>query len=274
MPDEPTDVTPVPSPGIEDPQAAPAAGTAAVPVTTEPGDDRPVQNVVAEFNRKFGKLQDQITSLTQYIATQQQPPSAQPAGKAPTDDELWSLAQQGDRSAFELYMHRIADRRNESAMQVQEKQRITDAQLQLLASRYPVFNDAGHPLTQAATATYQMLVGQGYPAGRTTLLDAIKTAIADRPDIVAEMHAQGAVARETSRVSAARRAQAGATGTTVRQEPAPAKPAVITPQEAALAQRMGVKDPAKSKERFWKRQETGGSAVEPRLAAVLNKEET
>lgn len=267
MPDE--DVTPAadPSTAVAS-QAAEAAGTAPGDVTPVQGDDRPVQNVVAEFNRKFGKLQQQMETLMQIVATQQGAPKTATPGKAdPTDDELWSLAQQGDRSAFELYMRRIAEQSGQSQVRALEKQRTVESQLAILATRYPVFNDAAHPLTQQANSVYAMLVAQGEPAGRTTLLEAIKTAIADRPDLVAEIH------QRTAPASLRRdRAQAGVTGTTVREEPVTTKQRALTANQAALAQRMGVKDPSKAMERFQRRQDAGQSSVADTLHPFIREE--
>src|SRR5947209_6860140 len=126
-------------------EAAVAAGTAPAPVTAAQVDDRPVQNVIAEFNRKYTKLQDQLNQVMQVVSQQHQAQQAPTKGPA-SDDELWQLAQQGDRTAFELYQERIADRRARAVMAEQNQANIVDQQLTSLAQRYPVFNDTGHPL--------------------------------------------------------------------------------------------------------------------------------
>ena len=93
----------------------------------------------------------------------------------------------------------------------------------------------------------------------------MKTAIADRPDLVAELHTQGARAREGARrVSAG---NSGVTGATVRQdEPTQAGTIRVSPEQAAIAKRMNIKDPAKAIQNFIKRQETG----ESRFGAVAS----
>ena len=110
-----------------------------------------------------------------------------------------------------------------------------------------------------------LLTQRGYPASQATYLEAVKTAIADRPDIVAELYTQGARAREGARrVSAG---NSGVTGATVRQDdPQQAGTIRVTPEQAAIAKRMNIKDPAKALQNFVKRQETG----ESRFGAVAN----
>ena len=249
-------------------------------VTGAQGDDRPVQNVVAEFNRKFAKTQQQLDTVLQWIASQavtQQAPR-QPAAVDKTqvsDEDLWALAQQGDRQAFEMYQERIADRRIKQEATVQNRARLVQGQLTALMGKYPVLNNAQHPLTQYVNAAYQAYLGQGYPAGQETLLEAAKTAIADRPDLVAELHAQGAVAREGARRSATQTAQSGVTGASHRQSSTPANSTAtkaLTPEQRDLARRMGVKDGRKSIERFLQRQQDGQSSLGG-VRAFVNEEE-
>ena len=241
----------------------PTPDVTAAPTSPAPsGDDRPVHNAVAEFNRKFAQVERRLNDVLTYVATQRPaaPTSAAPAQDV-TDEDLWRLAQQGDRNAFDLYMERKATRVSQSQYQTARLSQAVDAQLQALSTKYPVFNDATHPLTQAVNQTYSVLVQSGYPQSRATLLDAMKTAIADRPDLVAELHGRTTAAPAAVRQSAAARAQAGATGVSHRESPAPVTPARITPAETALAARMGVKDPGKSKQRFQERMDKGQSAL-------------
>lgn len=255
----PEDVNPVdPSATVvpPDPETQ-ETGSASGDVTPVQGSERPVENLAAEVHRKLAKLQSQYDTLTQYVAMQAQARPTAPVKGEPTDDELWSLAQQGDRSAFDLYMRRIADQRSGVQEQRYAQQRMIENQMGVLMARYPVLNDAAHPLTQQANATYQALLARGYSQGQATLLEAVKTAIADRPDLVAELHLK------TQPTSLRRdRAQAGVTGVTVRDEPTGgARPKPVTPAEATLAKRMGIKDPAKAKERFYQRQNDGQSSL-------------
>lgn len=246
--------------------------TAAETSTQDPpggeGADRPLKNVQAEFNRKLQKMQQETNSrldqLAQLLIAQQQPqvaaPTAQPG--VLTDEDLWGKAQMGDRLAFEEYQRRIARREVQQDRTVANRAQIVQGQMQALVQKYPVLNDGSHPLTQTAQAAYQLLVRNGYPATAETLLEAAKTAIADRPDLVSDLYSQGAQAREGARRSATQAAGTGQTGSSVRQVPAQPRNAVIVrPGEAELARRMGIKDPQKAKERFLQRQEKGQSAL-------------
>lgn len=234
------------------------------PVQPVPGD-RPVENAVQEFHRKFSRLQTQMDAVTQYLTqTAAAPrPSAAPSNEL-SDDDLWRLAQQGDRQAFDLYMERKALRSSQSVVQSDRQARLIDAQLAQLGQMYPVLNDPQHALTQTVQQAYHLLLGQGYSASRATLLDATKTAIADRPDLVAELRQQAVVTRDAGRRSATQVAQAGQMGASSRPAASPAPSARVKPiskEEAALAKRMGVKDPKKAKEDFLLRQASGQSAL-------------
>jgi hypothetical protein len=242
--------------------------------------DRPVQNIVAEFNRKLGKTQDdlnrKIDAVLQYLASgQQQARPSQPQGKAElTDEDLWGMAQQGDRAAFEEYQRRIAAREFQQRSQVDRQNQMVVGQLNALVGRYPVLRDSNHALTQHAHQAYQLLVQNGYPANQATLLEATKTAIADRPDLVSEIYTQSGQAREQVRQTATSRAQAGATGVQHRREPS--TPQTQQPRvsnaSADLARKMGVKDPKGAKERFLKRQEDGRSSFGS-VAAFIPQED-
>src|SRR5438309_592581 len=129
------------TPATEGGTPAPVAVTTALPT------DRPVENVLAEMNRKYSRLESQIGNVMNLLSQQVQQTQAPAKGPA-TDEELWSLAQQGDRSAFETYQERIADRRARAIMAENTRDSIVNQQLTALATRYPVFNDSTHPLTQ------------------------------------------------------------------------------------------------------------------------------
>jgi hypothetical protein len=234
--------------------------------------------VVAEFNRKFSKLAQQQETILQWIASQavttQQQPNRPAVDKTQVSDEdLWALAQQGDRQAFELYQERIADRRIKQESAQQNRARLVQGQLAALMGKYPVLNNPQHPLTQYVNAAYQAYLQQGYPAGQETLLEAAKTAIADRPDLVAELHNAGATAREGVRRSATQVAQSGVTGASHRQAaPSPDQAKTLTPDQRALAKRMGIKDPSKAIKGFLQRQENGQSSLGG-VRAFVNEEE-
>ena len=263
----PEDVNPADPSNAVAPEPVIEAGVSAPgDVAPVSGDSRPVENLAAEVHRKLGKLQNQYDTLMQYVATQAQSRPAAPTKGEPTDDELWSLAQQGDRSAFEVYMRRIATQSGAVQERQFEQRRLVENQLTILAGRYPVLNDASHPLTQQANSTYQALLGRGYQAGAATMLEAIKTAIADRNDLVAEMYQkpQPALRRD--------RAQAGVIGATTRDEPTGTRPKPVSQAQSDLAKRMGVKDPAKALERFYKRQADGQSSVADTLHTFIKEE--
>ena len=237
------------------------------PVSGETRDARPVENWQAEFRRKQEKQQQQLDAVLSYIAATQAPQRtpvyAQPQQQGQvSDEELLAAAQQGDVNASMLYQQRMMDRRLAERDQAMRKTQAVQGQLGALMRQYPVLNNPSHPLTQYVNQAYTVMVQQGYPAGQETLLDAAKTAIADRPDLVAEIYNQGSQAREQSRRTAAQQAQTGVTGATHRQDPTPRQQGrrPITKEQAELARRMGVPDPAKAIERFTKRREKGLSS--------------
>ena len=89
MPDDTPDVTPDPSTGT-----VPVEPVAEV--TPIPEGDRPLQNVMGEWSRKFGRLERQLESLTQYLAASQAPATKPPVTSTNevSQDDLWRLAQQ------------------------------------------------------------------------------------------------------------------------------------------------------------------------------------
>jgi hypothetical protein len=250
--------------------------------------DRPVQNIVGEFNRKLGKIQERfeqarsedkqkLDAILQYLASAQQATAvrqpAQGQGEL-SDEDLWSMAQRGDRTAFEEYQRRIASREYQTKSQAERQQTMITSQLNALVTKYPVLRDSNHPLTQHAHQAYQLLVQNGYTANQATLLEAAKTAIADRPDLVSEIFSQTSQAREQVRQTASQRAQTGVTGASHRraESPAQGKPVQVSEKSADLAKRMGIKDPKGAKERFLKRQETGQSGFGS-VAAFVREED-
>jgi len=146
--------------------------------------------------------------------------------------------------------------------------------MQVLINKYPVLNDGNHELTKLAQEAYQTMVRNGEPANAKTLLDAAKTAIADRPDLVSNLYVQGSQARESARRNASQSAQSGQMGASTRYD-APRRNDAVTvkPGEAALARRMlqqskhhpEEKTPEQrakgAKERFLARQNSGESKL-------------
>lgn len=230
--------------------------------------DRSTEQMFRELQRRDQERQKQIDAVLSWIQTSGQatrtqpaPASVDPSHAEPTDDDLWTLAQNGDRQAFELYQRRIAQRELKTQTQQQSRANVIVAQIQALTNRYPVLRDPSHALTQTVQQAYTLLVQAGYGQDSSTLLEAMKTAIADRPDLIAELHGQAARAREHSRLSTTTRAQSGMMGSSPRQstqEPVERQP---SQEEIRLASRMGVKDIKKAKDAFMKRQETGRSSL-------------
>ena len=249
------------------------------PEGTVTPDDRPIQNVAAEFNRKWKSTDQKLDAVLNWIASQAVTAQAtrQPAPVDKTqvsDEDLWALAQQGDRQAFELYQERIADRRIKQESAAQNKIRLTQNLLQSYMGKYPVLTNPQHPLTQHVNAVYGAMLQNGFAQGQETMLEAIKIGVADRPDLIAQEYNAGATARETVRRSATQNAQSGVTGVSHRQ-PAPSSTTqakTMTPDQRALAKRMGIKDPAKAVERFLQRQENGQSSLGG-VRAFVNEEE-
>ena len=270
--------------GQEPEQTAPSetgeqtAGT----VTPEQETREPEKFVSAgEFGRRIKKIDERMEQMLQYIAAQQQraPQYAQPSFQAGQADSreapkeaLWARAQQGDREAFEEYQRIIAREEYLKEQRTTGQKNYVEVQLTELSKLYPQLNDTSHPLTQKAQLAYQLLVNSGKPADRGTLLEAAKTAIADSPQLIAEIYSQGSRAREQARTSGVRSAQSGMTGTTYRQD-APRKEdkKPLTQAEMDLARRMGVKDPQGAKERFLKRQQSGQSAISHTLLPALDR---
>lgn len=258
--------------------------------TVKPDEDRPIRNVKAEFDRKFTKVErqqqetnqrlDAIAQLLIQNQSQQQVARQTPiaANEPSTEEALWSRAQQGDRLAFDEYMALKARREVAQERTVTNRTQMVTGQMQALMQKYPVLNDGGHPLTQTAQQAYHLMVRSGYPANQETLLEAAKTAIAERPDLISEIYSQGAATREGARRSASNVAHGGQTGGTLRRdEPRGSKDAVtVKPGEVAIARRMlsgsklhpEEKTPEQrakgAKERFLARQNSG----ESRLGAV------
>ena len=234
--------------------------------------DRPVQNVMGEFNRRFGAIDQKLNALTGYLAEKEaaaaQPPPPSPKGTSfatMTDDELWDLAKAGNKEAFDAHQDRRSAQTYQRMRGHEQHQDLVTGQTQIIHQKYPVLANPQHPLTQTAQAAYHLLQKRGYPATPATYLEAVKTAVVDRPDLVTEMHTQGARAREGARrVSAG---NSGVTGATVRQDDPQTEGRIrVTPEQSAIAKRMNVKDPAAAIGRFIKRQETG----ESRFGAVAN----
>ena len=274
MSDPIEDVQPDPSTGTPDVPSEPSTET---PVTAAPGPvaDRTPESMFRELQRKQSEQSAQINQVLAYLTNVAQPkPATEQDRKVLTDDELWSLAQQGDRDAFVLHQQRITDRRITETNRTLNRTALVDNQLRALFNRYPCLRDPGHKLTQVVNQAYTLYTQNGYPAGKETMLEAAKTAIADSPEIIAEIQGVAPVAREVSRQTGVRSAASGVTGVTHNRTAQPGTPKVraLTADELALAKRMGVKDPVKARENFLKRNAEGTSSLGS-VSAFVNQED-
>lgn len=258
----PDDVIPAPSAGGETPlPTEPAAPSGVTDVGDVVVDDRPLKNVQAEFNRKLGKVESQISELATMIQ-QALAPKPAPAQATSWDqysnEQLAQLAQAGSAEAQLKLAERLATTQVQAQVSQATRAQTVQATHQSLYARYKQLNDPSHPLTQYAMRVKGALLQQGYSNSMETDVEAIKTAIVDNPQLVT---AQVESPTEPARRAAAQ-VQSGIDGNTQRRVPAPApKVPTLSPAERALATRMNVRDPEGSKARFQKRQEEGKSAL-------------
>jgi len=259
---------------VENTDVNAASSTAQGVTPGSPAGDRTNEQMFREMQRRDQERQKQLDQVLAYLVSgqqQRQAPAVAERKAPPTDEELWTSAQQGDRIAFEEYQGRIAERKIAQHAGVTRNAQVVNGQLQALVNKYPVLNNPQHPLAQTTQQAYQLLLQNGYPAGPATLLDATKTAIAERPDLIAEQYTQASQAREQSRQDGTRRAQSGQMGGARQDAPRTQTPKV-TPEQQALANRMGVKDPAGAMTRFRKRQDAGNSSFGA-VAAFIPEED-
>lgn len=270
--------------GVTD-SASPSEGTVDTDVNAQsssaqgvtpgsPAGDRTTEQMFRELQRRDQDRQKQMDQVIAFLVSGTQQRQAPPVERKapPTKEELFALAQQGDQQAFEEYQRVIAREELQKNNVVNRSAQVITGQLNALVNRYPVLNNPQHPLSQTMQQAYQLLLQNGYPAGAATLLDAAKTAIADRPDLISEQFSQAAQAREQSRQDGTRRASSGQMGGQHRQDPRQNAQPKVSPEAAQLAARMGVKDPAKAMERFRKRQDAGQSSFGA-VAAFIPEED-
>lgn len=249
-----------------------ASSTATQGVNAASPTDRPVENWQREFQRKQAETANQLRAVMEYLVSRDQAPPAPKQGPV-TDEELWAQAQQGDQAAFREWNARETQRQIAQRETIAKQNALVQGQLTALVNKYPMLNNAQHPLAQTMNQAYQLLLGHGYQPGPATLLEAAKTAIADRPDLVAEHYTQGIQAREQLRQDTTRRASSGTMGGSYRQEPRAAQNTPkVSPQAQDLAQRMGIKDPEGAMKRFRDRQAKGQSSFGS-VAAFIPEED-
>lgn len=263
---------------IRTPEAA-GGTTPAVAASSGPNLDA----VTAEFNRKFGTLDDRLNTVVQYIASRDQQPQVQqappPSGNQDPMDQLWQRAQQGDKQAFDQWVTTRAAQTVQQQQHAQNEENVINGQMRILLQRYPALNDATNPLTQKANLAFQLMTRNGRPANIATLLDATKTAIADSPELVTQMHAS--TARERARRGAVNQGQMGAGYRDAEPGQLPAgRKLQVSPDAMKLARRMGMQGDdktvyekaLKAKQRFLERQDHGLSQLGA-VAAMVREDE-
>ena len=251
---------------MNDEQDVNSAGSSSATAAYEPArvsGDRPVENLAGEFNRKFGSLSAKVDQLTNLMVAQAQATQAPTQSGTTvdlgrmTDDQLWDESVKGNKDAFTLREQRIAARTYQTLRGVESENQMIEGQVAAIAQKYPVLRDGNHPLSQHVNQAYQLYLKRGRPATSATWLEAAKTAITDRPDLVSDLHSQTARASNQSRRSGA----AGQTAPSHRD--APATESVnfrTTKEDRELGNRMGVKDVEGAKKRFLQRQAEGRSS--------------
>ena len=234
--------------------------------------DRPEKNLKAEFDRKFDLLRQELAQMQALI--QRPTPtvqSVQSGQKEQSDQELLDLARQGSNEAYQQYMSRQIRKELRTENEVRDRAQVGFNQANLLVQKYPVFKDSTHPLTQTATLAKNLLIQAGRPNDYETIAEAMKTAIADNPEIIAQLVGKPGQVRETVRQSAVS-GQTGVEGSAPRAS-APSKPSqTVSPREVAIAKRMGIKDAAKAKENWLKRHADKQVSLSPTIIASIEQE--
>ena len=206
---------------------------------------------------QFKGLESALSQVAQALMQRPAQPVPQTTQEV-SDQELYTLATQGNQEAFRLLQERQADRVVTKRLTESERRGRTEAQLRELYAKYPELSQSGHVMNTRLGAFYQALTRMGDPESQETHLQAALRAVAESRDVITQRPTQPA-----RNVAAGQIAPQG-------QRPAatPALP-TVTAEEVALAQKMGIKDPAKAKAKFWERNQKGQSRVSPTIAAAL-----
>ena len=260
-------------------QAAAAQSAEQSSVAAEETDAQgvPWKNRLAEFERKAEKrLQESLAAqqaafqqqMAAYFQQQQAPRPAVAEQKQYTDEELLTLANQGHSVAMDMLLDRKIAARQQQQQVVQTRANVAQQQIRTLLARYPDAGNNGSALGQYIAQTYQGYLAAGHPQTPETVLLAMTTAIADRPEMATQTQ-QRAAAAEGVRTSGVQ--QHGAIGETTHRT-APRRPGSTyepTDAERKLAAAMGVKDPKKARERFLQNNKSGRSAVSSTVSQAL-----
>lgn len=263
MPNEPDVI-----PGVPSTPPTPEEPTVPVPEPVSPAQpvepDRPLQNVTAEFNRKIGKVESRLDELIALIAQQSVKPTAPAHPLAQySDEQLAELYRAGSAEAGIALQERIASRHVQAQSTADKRAQRVQQEMLVLVNKYPALRDPQSPLREAAMNARSVLINQGAQPGPETDLEAVKYAILDNPQ----------VPQPTPAPAPATPAPAQIDGVKPRRVTPPnAPPPKLNPKAIEIAKRMGVKDPEKSLERFYKRQEAGRSAVSPLIQTIVREE--
>lgn len=264
MPDP--EVMPDTSPAPVDDQT-PTTDPAPSPADGGEPEERPWKNVLAEMNRKYGKVESRLDELAAFLAAQaaRATPQAATGYDALSDAQLQELDQSGSAEARIALMERIAQRQSQATRAQDTQIRQAESAVAALLQRYPQLADTSDPLRMAVDESRRQYVQMGYPAGPLVDLEAIKTAIVSNPHLVRAQSPQPASNPQ-------RPSPAQIDGATPRR-PAPRTAAApkIDPKAIEIARRMGVKDPAKALQRFQERQAQGRSSVSPMITTIVKE---
>lgn len=262
-PDSPTDPEP-------DESQATAAAVSAVDLDANVGD-RPARNILAELERKqrqqFDAFKAEILS-----ALRPQPPAAPPQSREYSDEELSQLAAAGDSRAHLELSRRVAARTTAEQLQAQSQVQATLQQRQVLYAKYPVLADTSHPLTQYAMQAKAILIQSGRANDASVDVDAIRTAIADLPDVAAQVMVRQPTPASVPRATVP---TAAASAPAPRRTPAATQQQGISDKQWALAKRMGFTSREKAAQAItnMERRQKDGQSTFGNVAAFIREDQ-
>lgn len=246
-----------PDPQLPDDPAAPGVTGEVVDPDTLVGD-RPARNIIAELDRKvesrFNTLRAEILSALGSVSRPAAPVST---SRDYSDEELAQLAAAGDARALDTLTDRKAARQSAQHVNALSQAQQEQAALATLLSRFPVLRDDTHPLTRYATNVKLALMRGGAAESAALIVESIKTAIADNPDLAASAMSRPAASRPSVPAAVA-------AAPAPRRTPSPAKKAELTDAQWALAKRYGYKTreaAAQAIERTEQRRASGASSL-------------
>ena len=256
------------------PATAAVTGSQGEPSETDP-EGVPWKNRMAEMERRHQRaLEDQQRLFQQQLqqTLQQFQPQQRPAPQQEreySDEELLALANQGHSAAMQTYVARqvqrqVAQQNQQAAVQMYQAQRARTAveEINALQQQYPDLTVTSSELYRAANKEYgRFLPGRDQ---NDAILMAYQSAISN-------LQPQRRAA-ETARQSQVHAHESVGGTSYARQSPRRGETGFVksvSPQEAALAAKLNVKDPLKAKQRFAERQQSGRSTVSPGLSGAL-----